>query len=609
MAQLTPGSILRAYNNDTDQKPVVQVIDIKPIGSGTGTRYRLVISDGNHYVPAMLATQVSVLIDQGVIGLWHIVRLNEFICNIVNERKILIILNVEMIDRGPGHKIGNPASVGGGSGSVKVEGTGASMGSSSTAGHTSFKAGGASMGQSSSFYGGGGLGGSQSSGSGARSFHPIATLNPYQNRWVIKARVTKKGDMRTWQNQRSGGEGKLFSVDLLDAEGGQIRATMFNDAADKFFPILQQDKVYILSKGNLKLANKRFNTLPNEYEITFNADAEVQYVDDDRSIDQQKFDFKNIASIKNIDEGSFCDVIGVVIKVGPIATLISKRTSKELVKRVLTLADDTLQSIDLTLWGDNAEKYNEAELKDNPVVACKSAGVSDFGGKTLSCSFNSQLFVNLDRPEAHRLRAWYDEKGKGASFDSMSNSVGGGSRNDPRKFLSDIKEEGLGGDKAVYFLCRATVTFFRHDVSKPPWYNACPSKDGCNKKVLPDETNTQWNCEKCNKTYDHCIPRYILSMLVCDQSGSSWLTAFNDQAEMMLGKSAREMDDFVKAGAEPAFEAVFKEANFKTYLFKIRSKLETNQDQQQVKSHIMSATPVDFRKESEYLLSEIAKYD
>lgn len=33
-------------------------------------------------------------------------------------------------------------------------------------------------------------------------------------RWTICARVTQKGQIRTWSNSR--GEGKLFSIELVD---------------------------------------------------------------------------------------------------------------------------------------------------------------------------------------------------------------------------------------------------------------------------------------------------------------------------------------------------------------------------------------------------------
>ena len=49
-------------------------------------------------------------------------------------------------------------------------------------------------------------------------------------------RVTSKGNMRTWSNSK--GEGKLFSLDLLD-ESGEIRATAFNAEADKFYDMVE----------------------------------------------------------------------------------------------------------------------------------------------------------------------------------------------------------------------------------------------------------------------------------------------------------------------------------------------------------------------------------
>lgn len=55
-------------------------------------------------------------------------------------------------------------------------------------------------------------------------------------RWVIKARVMSKSDIRTWNNAR--GEGKLFSMDLCD-DSGEIRATAFKNECDKFYDMIQ----------------------------------------------------------------------------------------------------------------------------------------------------------------------------------------------------------------------------------------------------------------------------------------------------------------------------------------------------------------------------------
>lgn len=69
---------------------------------------------------------------------------------------------------------------------------------------------------------------------------PISSLSPYQNKWVIKARVTSKSAIRTWANPK--GEGKLFSMDLMD-ESGEIRATAFKAECDKFYEMIQVRKI------------------------------------------------------------------------------------------------------------------------------------------------------------------------------------------------------------------------------------------------------------------------------------------------------------------------------------------------------------------------------
>lgn len=52
--------------------------------------------------------------------------------------------------------------------------------------------------------------------------------------------MTNKSAIRTWNNAR--GEGKLFSMDLLD-ESGEIRATAFNAECDRFYDLVEVNKV------------------------------------------------------------------------------------------------------------------------------------------------------------------------------------------------------------------------------------------------------------------------------------------------------------------------------------------------------------------------------
>lgn len=635
---LTPNAIRRAYAGESTGNPVLQVLEIKriqpkenPDGSSTENEwYRLVVSDGEFYQQSVLTTQLKSLVISGKLTDYCLIRLVRFVCNTVKTRKVLILSEVDVVS-GPVPTIGNPQNI-----EASVYGThGAAPGAANSSATLPTTTNPLSNQQSgmhnnssvmhnnlSSMHNNNnnhaaGMHNNPSSAivqnhqMGGTVIHPIASLNPYQNHWTIKARVTAKSEIRTWSNAR--GDGKLCSVDLLDKEGGQIRATMFNETVDRLYPLFQIDKVYVISKGQVKLANKKFSRLPAEYEITLTNSAEVSYVGDDATIETQRFDFCPIDSIQQYEPNSFVDVIGVVSAVQPLSKIVSKTTQKELTKRTITLSDRTLTSIELTLWGDSAEQYNEQALANNPILAVKAAKVSDFGGRTLACTFQSAIFLNPDRADAHELRAWFDREGSMATIDSLSKrgaagAMGPGGANDVRKPISVVKDEGLGrNEKADFLTVRGTITLIKHEVSKLPWYSACPGKD-CNKKVNPGNSGDFW-CEKCNKSYPTSELRYILSLLVCDSSGGQWLTAFNEQATQILKRPASDLNAFLNEGNISAFENVFTEAIFKSYIFKIRAKAENSMDEMRVRCHILSAAPIDFAAESRVLVTEIDKYE
>lgn len=148
---------------------------------------------------------------------------------------------------------------------------------------------------------------------------PIKALNTFVRDWCIKARIANRGDMR--QTQKGG---QVFSVQLVDSHGTQIEGTFFNDAAKKFDSLLQKNKVYVFSSGTIKMANKKFTSITNDFCIYFDKNSDIQEAKDDGSISNQAFDFCAIKSIDDIVQQKTIDVIGVVTEIGEKTSIQTK---------------------------------------------------------------------------------------------------------------------------------------------------------------------------------------------------------------------------------------------------------------------------------------------
>ncbi len=247
----------------------------------------------------------------------------------------------------------------------------------------------------------------------------------------------------------------------------------FKEAADKFYNVFQLDGVYIISRGELKLANSKFNKLPNPYELTLNSDAEVIRVDNDDAIQTQKFTFKSLEQVKTLAENDTVDIIGIVTNVGPLNELVAKTTQKQLTKRTVQITDKSANVIEVTMWGDTAKNNNESELANYPILVVKSGRVKDFGGgRSISCSFASIVLVNPDRVEAHELRAWWDSSSRPdvAALKNLSLKTGGTNQVTERMLYSETVERNLGfKDKPDYFAMKGTIIFCKADFDKSPW--------------------------------------------------------------------------------------------------------------------------------------------
>nr|XP_049598711.1 replication protein A 70 kDa DNA-binding subunit isoform X2 [Syngnathus scovelli] len=423
---------------------------------------------------------------------------------------------------------------------------------------------------------------------------PIYQLHPYLSNWTIRARVINKSDIRNWSNSRR--EGKVFNFEVVD-ETEEIKIVAFNEEVDQFFSLVEQDKVYLISKGTVKLANKKFTSLKNDYEITLSASSRIVPCDDDCGVPNLLFQFVPISQLETKDPDAVVDVIGVCEEAEDVS-LITTKAGKQLSKRALMLTDSSGKMVMLTLWGDQAEKFNAS---GHPVVAVRGARVSTFGGHSLMVFLNSTLIVNPDIPEAFALRAWYNQVGHALCSQSLTEgySTSGDFRTN-WKTLRDIKTEQLGhGEKADYFSCVATVVFCRKENCL---YRACP-EGSCFKKVH-EQDDGRYHCDKCGKDYPNFNYRFMLSVNLADFGDNMWATCFQETAETLLGISAEELGH-LKDTDENAFDKVFEKIYFSTYVFRNRVKLENFNDESRMKVTVMEVLPADQRQHSRRLLNAI----
>jgi len=218
---------------------------------------------------------------------------------------------------------------------------------------------------------------------------PVNSLNPYQNRWTIKVRATFKGPLKTYSNARTQ-NGKLFHFDVVDANRGELRVTMFNEIAELFNPIIQVGCVYYISRGTLKFANKKFTTIKNEYELTLDNNSIVQQAEDDGSIGGIEYQFVPIGEMANRNSGDIVDVLAVVVQADtPQSVTVNKNSAdggRQVKKRNIKLLGMDGKGIDLTLWDPFAESADIDSIGNGtyPILAVKGAKVSDFNGRSLN---------------------------------------------------------------------------------------------------------------------------------------------------------------------------------------------------------------------------------
>jgi len=447
---------------------------------------------------------------------------------------------------------------------------------------------------------------------GLQGCFPISDLSTYTKGWTIRARVTARGPLRTFKSKSGGEDGKVFNVDVLDCEGGEIRCNFFNKAADLNFEKLQVGKCFKMSKGNLKIANRQYASLSHKYEIIFDKEATIEEVADDTSIEQVKFHMIDLRSLASKTLPCTVDLCGVVVSFKQPVSFTSQ-AGKELTKREVVLADDTAHTFSVTLWGERAQKEDKT-FEGNPAVCLKGVTVKEWNNSRFgSLREDGKLVLGDTESEAKRVREWWSKGGSSQTLTALSLEAAAGASRGPQgkpasfSQVRQVLEPGyvLKEQEVFSVTCRLVgVMTKKQGEDQPLYYMACQeAKEGkglpCNRRV--DQSNF---CSTCNKA-GKVAPRMNLRCKFADCEDSVWLTTFHDGAQRAVNLEATEAKEMESESRE-TLESTIRRSYFQQVLqVTIRAKPDVYQNEARTNVTCIDARPVPMAEHGRFMLQDI----
>jgi replication factor A1 len=416
--------------------------------------------------------------------------------------------------------------------------------------------------------------------------------------------------MRTFNRKMGGGEGKLFHVELTDGPTGEIRASFFNDAATKFHELLEVGKTYTFSRGQVKIANKQYNSCNHRYELTFEKDATIVASAESVEMYAVQFKFTDLLAVQAKQLPCRVDLCGVVTEFKPYQKIMAK-DGRELEKRDVTIADHTGTSMEVTLWGEKG-KLPDSEFEGSPVIGIKSVLVKEFNGGRNGSSIESTVVVmRPEAPEAEQLRRWWSEGGSSQTLKSLRGIGGGGggaARNAEQMNVSQMrrKTELVGEQPEVYsFTGRlALVSTRKQGEEVPLHYTAClEPKEGtglpCNRRL-----DSSGQCPVHGLSGKTAI-RMHARCRFSDFGDSVWLSTFHEAASVVFGMSGEELAALDQSGRE-RLETVLRQRCFLEPMeITARAKLDMYQGEAKPNVTCIGATPVSYGVRGRKMLGEI----
>ena len=97
----------------------------------------------------------------------------------------------------------------------------------------------------------------------------LSQISTFTKNICLYVKLTRKSFPKKFYNKTIDKEARLLTFDLIDKNGFQMQAAIFDDTIEKFSPVLKEGNIYYIKGGYAKVNDKRFTNIKTDYRLIF----------------------------------------------------------------------------------------------------------------------------------------------------------------------------------------------------------------------------------------------------------------------------------------------------------------------------------------------------
>ena len=230
-----------------------------------------------------------------------------------------------------------------------------------------------------------------------KTYTSLKLLTTLSKDYKLLVKVTSKGEVKQYKS----GKGKLFSFVMMDELGNKMQAVAFDKVVDKFIDEITENEIYEISGGYIRTSDKRFDPPGSDYKLIVTESTTIIKKNDEEKNFKDKFTdpdnkFWSLNEVKDAPVNTIVNVVCIVADKGE--TNYKDTKSGSILIRKMYVMDQSSEKMELTLW----RNLTQLNVNNGDILVCKKIRVNDFGGKNLTSTTESKIYINpiiTDFPE------------------------------------------------------------------------------------------------------------------------------------------------------------------------------------------------------------------